>query len=338
MALPDKLPVILLDWYGRVARSLPWREDKEPYHVWLSEIMLQQTRAEVVKGYYTRFLAEIPTVEALAVAGEQRLFKLWEGLGYYSRVRNLQKAAKMIVSDFRGKFPDTYSELRKLPGVGPYTAGAVASICFDEPVPAVDGNVLRVISRLTGLQDITEQFKHLVAASLTSIYPKNRSGDFTQSLMELGATVCLPSGLPKCGECPVSGLCSAYKNNNVQPYRKSRKSKRVVELTLFILSRDGLLAVRKREKNGLLAGMWEFPNTEGALNETAAYELLSAWGVKPVAIIKAVRRVHLFTHIRWNMTCYYFECAATPERFIWADRTALHSIYALPTAFRMFLD
>lgn len=215
LRLQHALPRILLEWYDQNARLLPWRKDCIPYHIWLSEIMLQQTRVEVVKTYYTRFLEEIPTVEELAQTDEQKLLKLWEGLGYYSRARNLQKTARRIVDEYVGHFPETYEQLLKLPGVGPYTAGAIASICFGQPVPAVDGNVLRVISRIMGLDDRVKasEGKKLITASLVEIYPKDRSGDFTQSLMELGATVCLPKGTPKCRICPVSTFCKAFQNN-----------------------------------------------------------------------------------------------------------------------------
>ena len=197
------LPGVLLPWYRENRRELPWRRDREPYHVWLSEIMLQQTRVEAVKGYYTRFLEALPTIEDLANCDDDTLHKLWEGLGYYSRVRNLKKAANQIMKRHGGRFPDTYEEVRALSGIGDYTAGAICSICFDYPTPAVDGNVLRVISRLT--EDATPidlpARKKEVSQLLAAVYPAE-AGDFTQALMELGATLCGPNWKPRCQECP----------------------------------------------------------------------------------------------------------------------------------------
>ena len=207
-----QLPSLLLPWFARHRRELPWRRDKEPYHVWLSEIMLQQTRVEAVRGYYERFLERLPTVGALARAEENELLKLWEGLGYYSRVRNLQKAAQCIVDEYGGVFPRTYDEIRALPGIGPYTAGAICSICFELPTPAVDGNVVRVLSRfLADDAPVTdERVKRETARRLAEVYPRGHCGDFTQALMELGATVCLPNGAPLCESCPLRELCRAH--------------------------------------------------------------------------------------------------------------------------------
>ena len=237
--LPEQLAENLVAWFRADHRDLPWRQDKEPYHVWLSEIMLQQTRAEAVKGYYARFLRELPTIEALARCEPDRLQKLWEGLGYYSRVRNLQKAAQMIVSRLGGEFPRTVDEIRKLPGVGAYTAGAIASICFELPAPAVDGNVLRVVSRVMadGACVSKQAVKDEYGARLAEIYPAGACGDFTQSLMELGATVCLPNGEPRCEACPVAGLCRARSEGTQRryPVKEAKKPRRVEKLTVFRL-------------------------------------------------------------------------------------------------------
>ncbi len=341
-ALSPALPPILLEWYAQNARPLPWRRDSIPYHVWISEIMLQQTRAEVVKAYYIRFLDEIPTVEALAKADEGKLLKLWEGLGYYSRARNLQKAAGMITDEYAGRFPDTYEQLLKLPGVGPYTAGAIASICFHQPVPAVDGNVLRIISRIAGISEPvdTPAMKKRITAALARIYPAGQSGAFTQSLMELGATVCLPNGAPKCGICPLTGLCSALRSDSVSrfPVKPEKKSRKTQKLTVLMLSCRGSLAIRRREKSGLLAGLWEFPNLYEEMDERQAFALAAQWETAPVSITRSARRTHVFTHIQWDMMCYYIDCAAQPACFTWADRASLSQTYALPTAFRMFLE
>lgn len=342
LTINPKLPDILLAWYDQNARSLPWRQDTAPYHVWLSEIMLQQTRVEAVKAYYTRFLAAFPTIEALAQADEGKLLKLWEGLGYYSRVRNLQKAAKLICGQYGGSFPCDYEQMIRLPGVGVYTAGAIASISFGKPVPAVDGNVLRVIARILGIHEPidTPDMKKQITASLAEIYPTRRSGDFTQSLFELGAMVCLPNGQPKCDYCPLAGFCKALRENSAAqlPVRQAKREKRVEEITLFLLTCRGSVAIRRREGKGLLAGMWELPNVNGVLTEQQAIELASHWGAAPSNLIKSSRRVHIFTHIKWNMLCYFIACEQQPECFFWADHEALSKAYALPTAFKMFLQ
>jgi len=204
-------PALLLPWFTENARDLPWRADREPYHVWLSEVMLQQTRVEAVKGYYSRFLKALPDIPRLAAAEPEVLSKLWEGLGYYSRVRALQAAARVIMERFAGVFPREWAEVRALPGVGDYTAGAICSICFDQPTPAVDGNVLRVVSRLTGDDRCVddEKTKRSVRAALAAVYPAGRCGDFTQAIMELGATVCVPNGAPDCAACPMAAAAGA---------------------------------------------------------------------------------------------------------------------------------
>ena len=339
LRIAPKLPDILLDWYDKNARTLPWRQDRDPYHVWLSEIMLQQTRAEVVKTYYTRFLWEIPTIGQLAEADEEKLLKLWEGLGYYSRVRNLQKAAKQIVETRDGRFPETFHGLIKLPGVGPYTAGAIASICFEQKTPAVDGNVLRIISRMTGFgEENPSKAKKIIAKALEEIYPDKRCGDFTQSLMELGATVCLPSGRPLCENCPASDFCKASHGQDFSFIGKQKKQKRTERLTVFVLSCGGSIALRRRKGTGLLAGLWELPNIHEMIDEAEAAQLAGRWEVRPLSLARSSRRSHVFTHIKWEMVCYYFECAARSASFVWADRKALAVTYALPTAFRMFLE
>ena len=336
------LPQRLLPWYEGHKRDLPWRQDREPYHVWLSEIMLQQTRVEAVRGYYLRFLEALPDIAALAACDEERLYKLWEGLGYYSRVRNLQKAARVIMEQHGGEFPRDYAAIRALPGIGDYTAGAVSSICFDRPEPAVDGNVLRVITRVLAMDaPITKpQTKKDITERLREIYPAGRCGDFTQALMELGATVCLPNGAPNCDACPLSDLCRSREGELWKkiPVKEKKKERRTEEKTVFLLRCEGKLAVRKRDDRGLLAGLWEFPNTEGTSNAQQVLEQAAAWGCKPKELIKSVGRQHIFTHIEWKMTGYLIECGACAEGFLWADEAALDRIYSLPTAFRQFLE
>ena len=228
-AVIARLPALLLPWYANNARDLPWRHDREPYHVWLSEIMLQQTRVEAAKGYYNRFLAACPDIKTLAGASEDQLNKLWQGLGYYSRVRNLQKAAQVICQEHNGVFPTDFDAIRHLPGIGPYTAGAIASICFEQPRPAVDGNVLRVITRV--LADATPidsaAFRRAVTGRFAEVYPAGHCGAFTQSLMELGAIVCLPNGAPLCDRCPLQEVCRANQTQSQRSYPvKSPKTPR----------------------------------------------------------------------------------------------------------------
>ena len=333
---------ILPEWYAKNARDLPWRRDREPYHVWLSEIMLQQTRVEAVKGYYARFLAAVPDIPALAAADPELLHKLWEGLGYYSRVRNLQAAAVRIMEDFGGRFPETYEQVRSLPGVGDYTAGAICSICFDLPTPAVDGNVLRVISRLTGDDRCVDEprVRQDFRRALAAVYPPQGAGILTQALMELGATVCGPNGPPRCGDCPLAARCAARAEGRqtALPVRAKKRARRQELWTVFVLRCGGRLALRRRPDSGLLAGLWEFPNVEGCLSMQEALAQAEAWGVSPLGPDRQVERTHVFTHVEWDMRCFYLPCAREAPGFVWADREALDAEYALPTAFRMFRE
>lgn len=335
-----RLPKVLLPWYETSARPLPWRETKDPYRVWLSEIMLQQTRVEAVKQYYTRFLEALPTIEALAAAEESLLLKLWEGLGYYSRARNLQKAAQRIMNEHGGVFPTQYKDILALPGIGAYTAGAVSSICFDRPTPAVDGNVLRVVSRITELFEpvSTPAVKKDITESLAEIYPKTRCGDFTQSLMELGATVCVPNGAPACGICPAARFCLAHKNNTESrlPLRPEKKARKCENRTVFLLLCGEHIAILKRPETGLLAGLWEFPNVLGALSKEKAVTALKQWDIVPSGILQSVSRKHIFTHVEWNMTGYYFTCDRMPDTLTWVTLRELETEIALPTAFKQF--
>ena len=338
--LPQQLPERLLEWYAAGHRDLPWRRDREPYHVWLSEVMLQQTRVEAVKGYYRRFLAELPDIPALAACPPDRLAKLWEGLGYYSRMRNLQKAAQVIVSAHGGVFPREYDAIRALPGVGDYTAGAVASICFGLPEPAVDGNVLRVLSRVTDdAAPVTDAaVKREYAARLREIYPAGRCGDFTQSLMELGATVCGPNSQPQCALCPLASLCLARANGTalLRPVKAPKKEKRTEEKTVFILRCGTRIAVRRRPEQGLLAGLWELPNVDGKCSAQQALAQAERWGVHPRELCRSSEKTHIFTHIRWELRGFYIECAEAAPLFTWVDPARFRQDIALPTAFRIF--
>lgn len=335
-----ELPELLLPWFRACGRALPWRRDRSPYHVWLSEIMLQQTRAETVRAYYLRFLDELPTIAALAACSEERLYKLWEGLGYYARARNLRKAARVIQEKYGGRFPETYDEIRALPGVGDYTAGAVCSICFGLPTPAVDGNVLRVLARLCACAEPVDRpaVRKEAAALLSALYPASDADGLTQSLMELGATVCVPNGPPKCGGCPVRRICKGLRLGVAEtlPVRTRRPPRRAEEMTVIVAECGGALAVEKRAERGLLAGMWQFPNTAGRLSEAEALSLAAAWGLRSPRVLRRAEHTHIFTHVEWRMVCYYMSCAARPARFVWADAARFSDEIALPTAFRVF--
>ena len=302
--------------------------------------MLQQTRVEAVKGYYRRFLAELPDIPALAACPPDRLAKLWEGLGYYSRMRNLQKAAQVIVSAHGGVFPREYDAIRALPGVGDYTAGAIASICFGLPEPAVDGNVLRVLSRVTDdAAPVTDAaVKREYAARLREIYPAGRCGDFTQSLMELGATVCGPNSQPQCALCPLASLCLARANGTalLRPVKAPKKEKRTEEKTVFILRCGTRIAVRRRPEQGLLAGLWELPNVDGKCSAQQALAQAERWGVHPRELCRSSEKTHIFTHIRWELRGFYIECAEAAPLFTWVDPARFRQDIALPTAFRIF--
>ncbi len=336
------LPDLLLPWFQANGRDLPWRQDREPYHVWLSEIMLQQTRVEAVKGYYSRFLRALPTIADLAACPEDKLLKLWEGLGYYSRVRNLQKAAREIQSRHNGKFPTAYADIRALSGIGDYTAGAIGSICFGLPTPAVDGNVLRVMSRLCDSAAPIDKpaTKQAVTTLLAALYPNTDANGFTQSLMELGAMVCVPNGPPKCAACPAAGICLARQHGTAAelPVKAKRKPRRIEDKTVFVLECGGTYAVEKRPKGGLLAGLWQFPNVPGHLSVQAALDQASAWGLSPTGDVHSISRKHIFTHVEWHMVCYFIHSTDPAPRFTWAEAAQFSDQIALPTAFRMFWE
>lgn len=340
--LPETLAQKLCAWYDAGHRELPWRQDTRPYPVWLSEIMLQQTRVEAVKGYYARFLRELPTIEALSRCPPDRLTKLWEGLGYYSRVRNLQKAAQVIQDTYGGRFPETFEAVRALPGIGDYTAGAICSICFGLPTPAVDGNVLRVLSRV--MEDeapITNQkTKNACREALVPVYQNGPRGTLTQALMELGAMVCVPNGAPRCESCPLREICLAnlHGTQDKFPVKEAKRPKREEHRTVFVLQCEDALAVRKRPGKGLLAGLWELPNVEGTLPAEQALAFAEEAGCEPFELQKSVERTHVFTHIIWKMRCYYLLCREKSPEFVWAGAERRSTDVALPTAFRMFVE
>ncbi len=341
MNIFEKLTGALLPWYEENKRELPWRQDKDPYHIWLSEIMLQQTRVEAVKGYYARFLAEIPSVSALANADDELLQKLWEGLGYYSRVRNLKKAAQKIEEQHGGKFPETYDEILALPGIGPYTAGAICSIAFGKPTPAVDGNVLRVIARLTDDDTPidTPAYQKQVREALAKVYPAE-AGAFTQALMELGATVCGPNRKPDCESCPCNSICKAKKSGRAEslPVKSPKKDKKLEKKTVFILRCGDCYALEKRPDTGLLASLWQFPNLAGHLDTQQVLSAVKDMTLRPVEIEKILNRQHIFTHIRWEMRGVYMEVKEAGGEFSWFTAGEIRQNAALPTAFRQFFE
>ena len=336
----DHLPQMvapLLHWFEEHARILPWRNHPTAYRVWVSEIMLQQTRVEAVKPYFQRFLEALPTIEDLAEAKEQTLLKLWEGLGYYNRVRNMQKCAQVVVEQYGGELPADYEALLQLPGIGPYTAGAIASIAYGLPVPAVDGNVLRVVTRWTanGGDIMKQSVKNEITKQVQAILPHPMTGAFNQALMELGATVCLPNGAPLCDQCPVAAHCAAFRENTMlqYPVKAAKKPRRVEERLVFLLHHKGKIALQKRPSKGLLADLWEFPQKEGTPNEAQA--VLETWGIEAKALpLKTAK--HIFTHIEWHMTGFWVEAEEEVAPFLWVTPAQLKQAYPLPSAFAAF--
>lgn len=341
IALLHKAVPLLICWYKKNKRALPWRQDNEPYHIWLSEIMLQQTRIEAVIPYYQRFLDAFPTVDALAAAEEDRLMKLWQGLGYYSRARNLKKAAQQIAALYNGHFPQHAEELRRLPGIGDYTAGAIASIAFGQPAPAVDGNVIRVLARLNAYKDTPQKAKPVFTRMLQRVYPSGEdAAALTQGLMELGEVLCLPNGTPKCGECPLKQLCLAQKNNIAAQYPvKAEKKKRHAEdRTILLLSCGKNYALCRRPEKGLLAGLWEFPNFPGKLTAAQVTALLQTKGISAAACTPCGDARHIFTHTEWQMHGYTVCCPEEADGFVWKNADEIRREYAVPSAFRFYLQ
>ena len=342
----------LVEWYRTNRRNLPWRERMDAYRVWISEIMLQQTRVEAVKPYYERFLRELPDVKSLAEVPEDRLLKLWEGLGYYNRARNLKYAACQIMEEYGGKFPETYEEIRSLKGIGSYTAGAISSFVYNIPKPAVDGNVLRVVSRITadGEEITASGTKKRIEKEIEEVIPGDAAGDFNQSLIELGAVVCLPNGAPRCAECPVRDICLAHDQGRQTefPVKKKAKERRIEKRTVLLFRDEEKAAIRKRPAKGLLAGMYEFPNREGYMSydEAAAYG--KSLGLTPVRIKKLRRAKHIFSHVEWHMIGYEILVdelekdmeAAGRNRdgaVIFAEIRQLRDEYPMPAAFEAYM-
>ena len=332
---------LLLDWYDANRRVLPFRGTRDPYAVWISEIMLQQTRTDTVSGYYTRFLNRFPNIAALAQADEQEVLKYWEGLGYYSRARNLHKAAQIMQREYGGRFPAAYEGIRALPGVGDYTAAAVASIAYRLPYPAIDGNLTRVLARVHGVREDVGRpsVKRLIHELGEREIDRERPGDWNQALMDLGAGVCLP-GQPACEACPARKLCAALAAGRQRelPVREKNTAKPTEQLTVFVLTRpDGAAALRQRPEKGLLAGLWEFPHVPGTLDEQAAAHQLAEWGLRVTEWRRCIHAVHQFTHRRWDMTGWVLAVEGGGQTdWLWADAAAREE-KAIPSAFRAFV-
>jgi A/G-specific adenine glycosylase len=344
----------LLHWYDYNARILRWRLEPKAYYIWISEIMLQQTRVEAVKAYFDRFVEALPDIKALAECEEEKLLKLWEGLGYYNRVRNLQKAAQIIMKDYDGELPADYNELLKLPGIGSYTAGAIASNVYHIPVPSVDGNVLRVAKRIAGsYDDITKAaVKKQLENDLREIMPKDRPGDFNQSLMELGAVVCLPNGMPLCEQCPVDHLCKTYKEGIQMkiPVKTPKKSRKIEEKSILLFSITkknekiegskeietsknrknrfmSYYAIQKRNAKGLLAGLWQLPAIDGKRTTLQVEEYLNNIIKEKrynfdIVVVPLEEGKHIFSHIEWHMKGYRIEIIPKNEEMKFEDITS----------------
>ncbi len=339
----EKIVKPLLKWYDENARVLPWREEPTPYRVWVSEIMLQQTRVEAVKPFFERFAAELPDVRALARCEEERLLKLWEGLGYYNRVRNMQKAARAVEEQYAGALPADYEKLLALPGVGSYTAGAIASIAYGIAVPAVDGNVLRVLARVTASgEDISKlSVKREAEKQIQAVIPAERPGAFNQALMELGATVCVPNGMAKCGQCPLRELCAAHREGREMefPVKKKKKERKIERRTVVVIQDGERAAIRKRPDKGLLRGMYELPNWEGNLAEEQALEKVKEMKFSPIRIQKLEPAKHIFSHVEWQMTGYSVlveESKDDHEGILFVETEKTEKEYPIPAAFASY--
>lgn len=333
----------LLDWYRKEARVLPWRTDPAPYKVWISEMMLQQTRVDTVIPYFERFVSEIPSVGDLSETPDDRLLKLWQGLGYYRRAMNLKKAARIMMEQFDGRIPDTVELLKTLPGIGDYSAGAIASIGFGVKTCAVDGNVLRVMARLTADSGNIDDpsVKKRWKAEVQKLLPENGAGDFNQALMDLGATICLPNGAPRCTECPVRPLCEADKAGiaSLIPEKIKVRDRRIEQKTVFILVDNGRFALRKREPEGLLANLFEFPHAEGFLSLEECGAMLKEWGISGYDILPAGEARHVFSHLEWHMKGYFVAVRDKKPmaEWIWVSPEEIRLAYSIPTAFKGFM-
>lgn len=339
--LLESIP-LLLEWYDTHKRDLPWRKDKDAYHIWISEIMLQQTRVEAVIEYYNHFIREVPDLKTLSRISEDYLLKLWQGLGYYSRARNLQKTAQLLIEQGKTTLPSTYAELLKLPGIGTYTAGAIASIAYGETVPAVDGNVLRILTRILGQYDnIADSKTKTKYENLLKPYmPENESGNLNQAMMELGATICIPNGAPRCNICPVSAFCQAYQKGllAVLPVKIKKQNRKIISKIVFLYIYKNQIAIQKRPDYGLLASLYEFPNIDSSMNLNEVKSYLNQENIAYESVSLLGKYKHIFTHLEWNMDGYIiFLRKKIRNRYIWATVEELNAIYSLPSAFTKLL-
>ena len=331
----------LIKWYRENKRILPWRDQNNAYYTWVSEIMLQQTRVEAVKPYFIRFITELPDPAALASCPEKKLMKLWEGLGYYNRVRNMQAAACTVVEEYGGKLPESYEKLMSLKGIGSYTAGAIASIAYGIAVPAVDGNVLRVVSRITeSREDIMKQsVRKKMEQTLKEIMPSDCPGDFNQALMELGAVICVPNGQAKCAECPIAFTCLAHRHDKADmiPVKAPKKARTQDNRTVFIIQDGECTAIRKRPEKGLLAGLYELPNIQGHLKSEDALLYVKELGLDPLYIEELPPAKHIFSHIEWRMQAYRIKVSSLKttqdKELIFVSKEQSGKQYAIPSAF-----
>lgn len=332
----------VLSWYHKNRRTMPWRENPVPYHIWLSEIMLQQTRVDTAMPYFHRFIEKYPDILALAQSDEEELLKYWEGLGYYNRVRNLRITALSLVENHGGKLPETYVELLKLKGIGEYTAGAIASEAFGEKVPAVDGNVFRVMARLLGVrEDIKEkEVVDSLKETVKELLPEEETGNFNQGMIEIGALICIPNGSPKCGLCPLKEYCTAYEKDlqDEIPKKKKPKEKKIEERTVLILEYDGKYAIRKRPEGKLLGGLYEFPHEEGFYEKNEVEALLKEMNLHPMSIESMKDKKFLFTHIEWRLKAYHIKVEKPSDELLIESRESIKEKYTLATAFRDYLD
>jgi len=348
----------LLAWYDQCRRRLPWREEPTPYHVWISEIMLQQTRVETVKGYYRRFIEALPDIDALAAADEDKCNKLWEGLGYYSRVRNLHKAAVIVMEQYDGELPSDPEELIRLPGIGAYTCAAIASIAFGRQMPAVDGNLLRIFARMTGYAGIikTEEAKNDAALWLKtrmceSQVSASRPGDFNQALMDLGSAVCMPNSAPHCNDCPWSPACRTWEmirsgqadpEDLPFPVMPPGKKRKIEKKTIFLIRWNERIVLRRRPETGMLAGLYEFPGEEGHLGVKAAVEEMRKAGFLPLRIRRLEDAKHIFTHKEWHMRAYEIMADETigfpdgHQELLTANADDISKVYPIPSAFEKY--
>ena len=336
----------LVKWYRDNKRILPWRDKDNAYYTWVSEIMLQQTRVEAVKPYFQRFITELPDIQSLAECPEEKLLKLWEGLGYYNRVRNMQEAAKTVKDEYNGRLPEDYQALLSLKGIGSYTAGAIASIAYGEKVPAVDGNVLRVISRITeSTEDISRQsVRRKIEQQVSQIMPSDCPGDFNQALMDLGSSICIPNGEPFCENCPWESICKAHKYGQETdfPVKAKKKQRKIEKKAVFLIEVSDKIILHKRPEKGLLSGLWELPNLDGELSAKELSEQMKKWEIGDYMIEPLGEGKHIFSHVEWQMRGYRIQMRDISEKLLekeeWiaVSREDLEEKYAIPSAFECY--